>query len=208
MPNAAIISANNELVRFYELELYICGYSVCVYKNAMIPASETEIIFWDTDTVSFSDALENNIPVVLISSEVSEQESGNINLPWPTAISDIRRALMLSIGKSEINSSLSVPKIYASDMVYVLDRDVGVIMFENREIKLSKTEFAVLRELCTSNFAVVSRDRLKQLLGASDGNIVDVYICSLRKKLELPTGKRIIYTQRGVGYSTALKFIE
>ena len=45
-----------------------------------------------------------------------------------------------------------------------------------------------------------------ELLEASDGNISDVYICRLRKKLEGNTKQRLIFTDRGEGYRTVLRF--
>ena len=75
------------------------------------------------------------------------------------------------------------------------------------EIKLSPDEATVLKALSKAE-GYVSRDDLNRLLGHEDkcGNLVDVYICRLRKKLEKVLGYRVISTVRGVGYKSERKF--
>ena len=75
------------------------------------------------------------------------------------------------------------------------------------EIKLSPDEATVLKALSKAE-GYVSRDDLNRLLGHEEkcGNLVDVYICRLRKKLEKALGYRVISTVRGVGYKSERKF--
>ena len=63
---------------------------------------------------------------------------------------------------------------------------------------------AVLDALCSARGEVVERKYLSELLGASDGNIADVYICRLRKKLEGRLNRKLIFAERGRGYKTIL----
>ena len=58
----------------------------------------------------------------------------------------------------------------------------------------------LLKLLCDNANEAVSREDMNKLFGAEDGNIAEVYICKLRKKLEEPLGKRLIYTVRSKGY--------
>ena len=69
-----------------------------------------------------------------------------------------------------------------------------------RNISLSDYEMRLLVRLCRNNDEAVSREELNLLLGAESGNIADVYICRLRKKLEEGDGKRVIFTVRSKGY--------
>ena len=46
---------------------------------------------------------------------------------------------------------------------------------------------------------------LNKIFDVTDGNIVDVYIHHLRKKLEEPFSRKIIYTVRSKGYKTTAK---
>jgi two-component system, OmpR family, response regulator len=65
-------------------------------------------------------------------------------------------------------------------------------------------EFEVLELLARHGGQVVSRQQLLEEIWHDDyngsPNIVDVYVGYLRKKLEDPSGPRLIRTVRGVGF--------
>ena len=67
-------------------------------------------------------------------------------------------------------------------------------------IPLSDNEYKVLSLLCENRREVVEREKIYAELGAEDGNMGDVYICHLRKKLDNRLGLKLIYTVRGKGY--------
>ena len=56
-----------------------------------------------------------------------------------------------------------------------------------------------------SDNSVVPREEVMALFGAEKGNIADVYVSRLRKKLEDPSCPRIIETVRGKGYKIRVK---
>jgi two-component system OmpR family response regulator len=72
------------------------------------------------------------------------------------------------------------------------------------ELELSGKEFALLELLMRRPGTALTRGQL--LEGAWDmayerrSNIVDVYICQLREKIDKPFGSKTIETVRGVGY--------
>ncbi|MEU5641698.1 response regulator transcription factor [Streptomyces milbemycinicus] len=72
------------------------------------------------------------------------------------------------------------------------------------EVTLTAKEFAVLEQLALHAGRVVSKaDVLAHVWDfAYDGdpNIVEVYVSALRRKLDLPFGRRSITTVRGAGY--------
>lgn len=69
---------------------------------------------------------------------------------------------------------------------------------------LTAREFAVLEQLVRANGAVVSKtdvvEHVWDLHFDGDLNIVEVYVRSLRKKIDVPFGRRSIETVRGAGY--------
>ena len=67
-------------------------------------------------------------------------------------------------------------------------------------IPLSDNEYKVLSLLCKNRREVVERERIYAELSAEEGNMGDVYICHLRKKLDNKLGVKLIYTVRGKGY--------
>ncbi|MBE1535439.1 response regulator transcription factor [Actinomadura algeriensis] len=75
------------------------------------------------------------------------------------------------------------------------------------EIELTAKEFAVLEHLAVNAGRVVSKAQIIEAVWdfAYDGdpNIVEVYISALRRKLDLPFGRRSIATVRGAGYRLA-----
>jgi two-component system OmpR family response regulator len=71
-------------------------------------------------------------------------------------------------------------------------------------VELTAREFALLEFLMRREGEVVSRTELLEHVWdqnfAGSTNIVDVYVSYLRRKLEVPFGRPLIRTVRGVGY--------
>jgi len=75
------------------------------------------------------------------------------------------------------------------------------------EIDLTAREFALLELLMRRRGEVLTRreilDEVWDFGFDSDSNIVEVYVGYLRRKVDLPFGRRAIQTVRGVGYRMA-----
>ncbi len=73
-----------------------------------------------------------------------------------------------------------------------------------RVIELSAREYALLEFLAFHAGEVVTRtmiwDHLYDFADESTSNVVDVYVCLLRKKIDTGTGHPLIHTRRGEGY--------
>jgi DNA-binding response OmpR family regulator len=95
------------------------------------------------------------------------------------------------------------PTLLEADDV-VLDPATHVVTRAGNAVELSAREFALLEFLLRHRGEVVSRSRILEHVWDVnyDGfsNVVDVYVGYLRKKLELPFGRPLIRTVRGVGY--------
>ena len=74
----------------------------------------------------------------------------------------------------------------------------------DREIELTRREFELLEVFARNAGIVLGRDRLLELVWgydwAADGNVVDVFVSYLRRKLEAGGEPRMIQTVRGVGF--------
>jgi two-component system OmpR family response regulator len=85
-----------------------------------------------------------------------------------------------------------------------LDPAARSVARAGRPVELTAREFAVLEFLVRRAGEVVSRTELldhvwdRNYEGST--NIVDVYVGYLRRKLEAPSGPRLIRTVRGAGY--------
>lgn len=78
------------------------------------------------------------------------------------------------------------------------------LVYEGRQIGLSKNEYRILLELMKSKGKVVSRERLMEALWQTDSfvdeNALTVNVGRLRRKLEAAGLKDFIETKFGVGY--------
>ncbi|MFI1800212.1 response regulator transcription factor [Streptomyces sp. NPDC020379] len=89
----------------------------------------------------------------------------------------------------------------------VLDTAARACRRGEREIELTAREQSVLRCLMLSAGQVVAkRDILDEVWDSpadTDPNIVEVYVSSLRRKIDAPFGRRAIVTVHGAGYRIA-----
>ena len=75
----------------------------------------------------------------------------------------------------------------------------------DRQISLTRTEFALLELLMNNPRKVLSRNTILEEVWGYDfptsGNALEVYIGYLRRKTEANNETRLIHTVRGVGYA-------
>jgi two-component system OmpR family response regulator len=86
-----------------------------------------------------------------------------------------------------------------------LDPAAHTVSRAGQEVELTAREFALLRFMMENPTEVLTRTRLLEHVWDENydgtGNLVDVYVGYLRKKLERPFGRSLIRTVRGVGYT-------
>ncbi len=86
----------------------------------------------------------------------------------------------------------------------IIDRLGRIARRGAREIELTTTEFDLLELLVLHAGQVLTKEQLLERLWGHDfggnANIVEVYVRSLRMKLEAAGEPRVIQTVRGVGY--------
>lgn len=85
-----------------------------------------------------------------------------------------------------------------------VDCDSRRVFRGGKEISLSSKEFAILEYMIRNQNIVLSRERIEQHVWnydyAGGSNLVDVYIRTLRKKLDTDYPNKLIHTVRGAGY--------
>ena len=78
------------------------------------------------------------------------------------------------------------------------------VVRDGQEIDLTRREFELLEYLLRHKNATVTRDMIARDVwkepAGSMTNVADVYIKTLRKKIERPNSVQLIHTIRGVGY--------
>jgi two-component system, OmpR family, phosphate regulon response regulator OmpR len=113
------------------------------------------------------------------------------------------RELLLRIGN--ILRRVPPPDTIASPMQIgrrVFDLDRGELYEDDRPVRLTSVEKALLRALATKPGVAISREELIELTGAAGGDrAVDVQVTRLRRKIEEdPREPRYLQTVRGKGY--------
>jgi DNA-binding response OmpR family regulator len=124
-------------------------------------------------------------------------------LRYPPSLPKLRDIILCS----EHTSSESGASVNEEKIIYI-DSEKSAVLFEGETIELSEYEMRVLALLCERSPDAVSRAELTTLLSASDGNIADVYICHLRKKLSCGRDRVVIHTVRSKGYMTKYKALK
>jgi len=85
-----------------------------------------------------------------------------------------------------------------------LDPGRHLCEYDGTRLELTPREFALLRYLMAHPGAVLSRSELLEHVwgeyDAADHNVVEVYVSSLRRKIDPPGSASAIETVRGVGY--------
>ncbi len=84
-----------------------------------------------------------------------------------------------------------------------LTPDANRVRRADAEIELTETERRVLAYLSAHREQVVSKTQILTAVWGYDGfddNVVEVYVSSLRRKLEAGGGARLLHTVRGRGY--------
>lgn len=190
-----IISSVDRIREFFKLEALNFSYSVdCFERFEKIhqDISSYDLSIIDIDTVSKAPL--NNAKKAITLSQFDKKA----DIFYPIRISELRslyKNLLLNDTVTENASSAQ-----ASPNIIFYKKEKNLISYLGKKYILSDSEYKVLSLLCKSSKKEVSRKELDLIFDAEKGNISDVYICKLRKKLEEPFGKKIIATIRGKGY--------
>lgn len=109
---------------------------------------------------------------------------------------------------ARINALLRRPQIISNEILTFDDLSLNLSTFEVRrgevKINLSKKEFQLLEFLIRNSNKIVSKDKIISNVWEFESDIlpntVEVFIGSLRNKIDKPFSKKIIKTIRGFGY--------
>lgn len=149
--------------------------------------------------------LDKNIPIIFLTAKdtvddtVFGLESGaNDYLKKPFAFEELLARIKVLLRNKTGEQSLFV----AGDIE--LDTDVHRVTKNNQEIELTQKEFALLEYFLRNKGKVCRRSRIIEKIWDThfnrDTSIIDVFINSLRKKLDIPGKESFLQTIRGIGY--------
>jgi two-component system, OmpR family, response regulator MprA len=152
----------------------------------------------------------DDLPILVLTARdsVSERVAGldagaDDYLPKPFALEELlaRMRALLRRTKPDDDDGKSVAMAF-SDLT--LDPVTREVTRGQRQISLTRTEFALLEMLIANPRRVLTRGRILEEVWGFDfptsGNALEVYVGYLRRKTEADGEPRLIHTVRGVGY--------
>ncbi len=192
----AIVSKNKEFARLIELEGKFLGFSPFVFEKNSSDISDLDLCFIDTEGLrQMPQALSAyNVFVLHSGFEVTTAlEESSVFVEYPLSIEQIRSFYLSAYdGKND--------KSYTDDLISFYKHSENIVNFNGRSIFLSPKEYELLKILCEHSGEYVSREIICNILKTEEGNMPEVYIFKLRKKLEGYSDKRLIFNERNIGY--------
>ncbi len=215
--NILVVDDQRDICRFLQLELEHEGYKTFIANNGfdaieLVKDNSIDLILLDV-MMSGIDGIEtckrirnfSDVPIIMVTakSQLRDKVSGldegaDDYITKPFEIEE----LLARIRVYERKTNGKFETLFIGDLKMNVDKRRVECL--GNEIKLTKTEFDLLKFLLKNKELVMDRQKiLNKVWGYDyfgDENIVDVYIRHLREKLEEFGLDKKIHTVRGVGY--------
>ena len=108
---------------------------------------------------------------------------------------------------ARVNALLRRDKLHKGNVIrvgdLVIEREPRKVCRAGKEIHLTRREYDLLEALAVNEGRVLSREVIQNRVWSDDeafSNTVDVFIATLRKKIDVPFGQKLIHTAVGFGY--------
>jgi two-component system copper resistance phosphate regulon response regulator CusR len=157
------------------------------------------------DIVAGLRAAKMNVPILMLTArdEVGDRVKGlNLGaddyLPKPFETSELLARVHALHRRDQIQKGSS---IRIDDLT--IDRQSRQVTRSGQEISLTRREYDLLEALATNQARVLSRETIQERVWGNDegtSNTVDVFIGTLRRKIDAPFGQKLIHTVVGYGY--------
>ncbi|MEC3975200.1 response regulator transcription factor [Amycolatopsis sp. H20-H5] len=153
----------------------------------------------------------DDLPILVLTARdtVSDRVSGldagaDDYLPKPFALEELLARLRALLRRAIPDTQTGAAAETLSFADLTLDPGTREVRRGEREISLTRTEFALLELFLSYPKHVLTRGRILEEVWGYDfptsGNALEVYVGYLRRKTEAESEPRLIHTVRGVGY--------
>lgn len=148
-----------------------------------------------------------NIPIIVVSAKMSWENKVNVLLNGANdyITKPFNKDELLARVKVQLRineNSGQNKEIRCKDMI--LNKDEHTIYVKGKQIYLTKTEFAILKQLLINKKSVVTKAKLLDLISLDtqdcDENSLKVHISNIRKKIRNITDEEYIEAVWGIGF--------
>lgn len=145
-----------------------------------------------------------DIPIIIISAKVSSNDKINCLLDGandyvtkPFDKDELLARIKVQLRNNKQNYELKYKELH-------LLNDYQTLMINNEKVKLTKTEYLILKELLQNTKRVVTKNTLLDLISMDnldcDENSLKVHISNIRKKMRKYTSNNYIEAVWGIGF--------
>ncbi len=205
------IDIHNLIKNILEKNNYIVFNAYSGTETLMILEKETiDLILLDLmlPGINGEEIIKNikDIPIIVISAKISAEDKVNallngandyITKPFDTNELLARIEVQLRTTRRVKSNELKYKNI-------VLNKDSHSLFIENKKINLTKTEYAILKQLLSNPKQVVSKSKLLELISDDtldcDENSLKVHISNIRRKMKTITSDEYIESVWGIGF--------
>ena len=225
MPKILIVEDEKKIARFLELELRHEGYDVLTAFDGrsgldIALESDPDLLILDLMLPELS-GIEvcrrlrhtSDIPIIMLTAkdDVSDKVMGldmgaDDYMTKPFAIEELLARIRVALKKRRARDAVQQTQdehILTAGCLSI-DTASWQVHVKGTQVSLTKKEFDTLKYLMEHRGTAVTRDQLMNEVWGydyiGDSNIVDVYICYLRHKIDDQFGIKTIHTIRSVGY--------
>jgi two-component system, OmpR family, KDP operon response regulator KdpE len=222
-PVILVVDDEIQIRRFLKLSLNAYGYSVYDFPNGKeglyaVPSVRPDLIILDLglpdmDGLDFVRQLRewSRVPVIILTVKDSEEdkikllESGADDyLTKPFGMGELHARIKVALRHSAVNAGNKEESVFESEYLKI-DYSKRLVYVDDREIKLTPTEYSLLVLLSKNCGKVITQNQIMRELWGP--NLVDetqylrIYVLQLRKKIERdPSNPKKLITEPGVGY--------
>lgn len=197
-----IITDDARFAKMISLELASIGVKSLRDINDL-SESDSLFVVADLDTVSAEElnGYDSSVTVIGFSKkEIHNSEACPLVFKRPFLMSDFLSVFGEGEAIKVYNFKSKNFDSNKKTQMLTVDENSCSALWGDLNFALSEYEYKVLELLCKNRGEIVERARIDALLGIENGNMGDVYICHLRRKIDNKLGLKLIYTIRGKGY--------